>query len=141
MSSIFNQTMGPGCRQGGMGRIYNVKATGEKLGNPAPDQAQGPFLNPKEQALPDSACVVHQVCNGSYADQFAEVWGVNVCDISWRADTEALCAGESSTIPLSDEDRDKSDTAYDIGSASHHPWFSSFGTIFGICPQSPSLHI
>ena len=35
------------------GNFWDGRATGEKLGNPAADQAQGPFLNPKEQALPD----------------------------------------------------------------------------------------
>ena len=45
------------------GNFWDGRATGEKLGNPAADQAQGPFLNPLEQALPDSACVVYRVCN------------------------------------------------------------------------------
>ena len=34
------------------GSFWDGRATGEKLGNPAADQAQGPFLNPVEQALP-----------------------------------------------------------------------------------------
>ena len=33
------------------GNFWDGRATGEKLGNPAADQAQGPFLNPVEQAL------------------------------------------------------------------------------------------
>ena len=33
------------------GNFYDGRATGEKLGNPAADQAHGPFLNPVEQAL------------------------------------------------------------------------------------------
>ncbi|MBP1735736.1 MAG: cytochrome, partial [Deltaproteobacteria bacterium] len=45
------------------GNFWDGRATGEKLGNPAADQALGPFLNPAEQALPDSACVVYRVCN------------------------------------------------------------------------------
>ena len=45
------------------GNFWDGRATGEKLGTPAADQAQGPFLNPLEQALPDSACVVYRVCN------------------------------------------------------------------------------
>ena len=32
------------------GNFWNGRATGEKLGNPAADQAQFPFLNPVEQA-------------------------------------------------------------------------------------------
>ena len=34
------------------GNFWDGRATGEVLGNPAADQAQGPFLNPAEQALP-----------------------------------------------------------------------------------------
>jgi len=45
------------------GNFWDGRATGEKLGNPAADQAQGPFLNPKEQALPNAACVVYRVLN------------------------------------------------------------------------------
>lgn len=48
------------------GNFWDGRATGEKLGNPAADQAQGPFLNPVEQALPDAACVVYRVCEGQY---------------------------------------------------------------------------
>ena len=43
------------------GNFWDGRATGWKLGNPAADQAQGPFLNPVEHALPDSACVVYRV--------------------------------------------------------------------------------
>jgi cytochrome c peroxidase len=49
------------------GNFWDGRATGAKLGNPAADQAQGPFLNPKEQALPDSACVVYRVFTGPQA--------------------------------------------------------------------------
>ena len=62
------------------GNFWDGRATGEKLGNPAADQAQGPFLNPKEQALPTPAEVVARVCAGSYGDLFSEVWGAEACD-------------------------------------------------------------
>ena len=39
------------------GNFWDGRATGEKLGNPSADQAQGPFLNPVEQALPRPATV------------------------------------------------------------------------------------
>ena len=53
------------------GNFWDGRATGEKLGNPAADQAQGPFLNPVEQALPDAACVVYQACTaGLYGGLF-----------------------------------------------------------------------
>ena len=35
------------------GNFWDGRATGEVLGNPAADQALGPFLNEVEQALPD----------------------------------------------------------------------------------------
>ena len=50
------------------------------MGNPAADQAQGPFLNPLEQDLSSSADVVERVCAGSYAQLFMDVWGSTMCD-------------------------------------------------------------
>jgi cytochrome c peroxidase len=94
------------------GNFWDGRATGEELGNPAADQAQGPFLNPKEQALPDSACVVYRVCTASYPVSFEAVWGDGACDIAWPADIDTLCATEGVTVGLSDADRVKSDMAY-----------------------------
>jgi cytochrome c peroxidase len=62
------------------GNFWDGRATGEKLGNPAADQAQGPFINPVEQALATPADVVERVCSGSYGDLFEEVWGTEACD-------------------------------------------------------------
>jgi cytochrome c peroxidase len=96
------------------GNFWDGRATGEKLGNPAADQAQGPFLNPKEQALPDSACVVYRVCTATtYPVAFEDVWGDGACGITWPAGIEATCATEGETVALSAEDRAKSDMAYD----------------------------
>jgi cytochrome c peroxidase len=95
------------------GNFWDGRATGETLGNPAADQAQGPFLNPVEQALPDAACVVHRVCTASYPVSFEEVWGTGACDIEWPVDIDAVCTTERATVPLSTEDRTKSDEAYD----------------------------
>lgn len=95
------------------GNFWDGRATGEKLGNPAADQAQGPFLNPKEQGLPDSACVVYQVCTAAYPDSFESVWGAGACNIAWPADIDTVCATEGVSVGLSAEDRIKSDMAYD----------------------------
>jgi cytochrome c peroxidase len=95
------------------GNFWDGRATGEKLGNPAADQAQGPFVNPAEQALPDSACVVYRVCTASYPVLFEDVWGAEACAIAWPADVEGVCATEGTTVALSDADRAKSDMAYD----------------------------
>jgi cytochrome c peroxidase len=64
------------------GNFWNGRATGEKLGNPAADQAQGPFLNPAEQALATPADVVTRVCASSYGGLFRQVWGAEACDPS-----------------------------------------------------------
>jgi cytochrome c peroxidase len=77
------------------GNFWDGRATGEVLGNPAADQAIGPFLNPAEQALPSSACVVYRVCTGSYATSFDDVWGAGACPdaADWPADIDDDCAG------------------------------------------------
>jgi cytochrome c peroxidase len=62
------------------GNFWDGRATGEKLGNPAADQAQGPFVNPVEQALAAPADVVERVCAAAYGDLFREVWGAGACD-------------------------------------------------------------
>lgn len=95
------------------GNFWDGRATGELLGNPAADQALGPFLNPAEQALPDSACVVYRVCEaGDYPVSFEDVWGAGACDINWPANVETACETEGSTVALSAADRAKSDMAY-----------------------------
>jgi len=95
------------------GNFWDGRATGEKLGNPAADQAQGPFLNPMEQALPDSACVVYRVCTAAYPVSFEQVWGLGACGIIWPGDVETVCATEGGVVSLSPEDRAKSNMAYD----------------------------
>jgi cytochrome c peroxidase len=61
------------------GNFWDGRATGELLGSPAADQAQGPFLNPLEQNNPDAAAVVDKVCGGAYAPLFLKVWGADAC--------------------------------------------------------------
>jgi cytochrome c peroxidase len=95
------------------GNFWDGRATGEKLGNPAADQAQGPFLNPVEQALPDAACVVYHVANSEYAGLYEEVWGDNIATIGFPGDTDTLCGEEGNTIDLTDEDRAKVYMEYD----------------------------
>jgi cytochrome c peroxidase len=93
------------------GNFWDGRATGEKLGNPAADQAQGPFLNPLEQALPDAACVVYRVCNAiGYPVSFEDVFPGN-CNISFPTDTYSLCAA-GNPVSLDDANRAKVNTAY-----------------------------
>jgi cytochrome c peroxidase len=104
-------------RQGGGlflgGNFWDGRATGEKLGNPAADQAQGPFLNPVEQALPDNACVVYFVCNGAYPIALEDVWGADACDIAWPVDVLDECATEGGMVDLSDADAVRVEASYD----------------------------
>ena len=94
------------------GNFWDGRATGEKLGNPAADQAQGPFLNPVEQALPDNACVVYRVCEATtYPVTFEQIYPEG-CAIDFPADTDSLCAA-GDPVPLDMGERQKVDTAYD----------------------------
>jgi len=98
------------------GNFWDGRATGEKLGNPAADQAQGPFLNPVEMGLPDPACVVYRVCNPKNPTQYpvllTDVWGGEACAITWPADIDSTCAAEL-PVDLDAVDRDQVDTSYD----------------------------
>ncbi len=57
------------------GSFWDGRATGEILGNPAADQALGPFLNPVEQNMPSVQAVCEEVARSKYAQLFEEVWG------------------------------------------------------------------
>lgn len=99
------------------GSFWDGRATGEKLGTPAADQAQGPFLNPAEQGLPDAACVVWRVCKpvipADYPVKMEDVWGKDACSIAWPSGVERACAAEGGKVELSAADRAKTDLAYD----------------------------
>ncbi len=63
------------------GNFWDGRATGERLGSPAAEQALGPFLNPMEQALGTPADVVTKVCaSAAYGALFTSVWGAEACD-------------------------------------------------------------
>jgi cytochrome c peroxidase len=64
------------------GNFWDGRATGWTLGNPAAEQAKGPFLNPVEQALPNAATLVAKVCAAAYGNQFREIWGMEICNPS-----------------------------------------------------------
>lgn len=59
LSPIFHYDATEGLFVGG--NFWDGRATGEKLGNPAADQAQGPFLNPVEQNNPSPRIVCGKV--------------------------------------------------------------------------------
>jgi cytochrome c peroxidase len=57
------------------GNFWDGRATGEHLGNPAADQALGPFLNPVEQNNPSKLSVLQHVAASSYAWRWVDAWG------------------------------------------------------------------
>ena len=57
------------------GNFWDGRATGEHLGNPAADQALGPFLNPVEQNNASKQDVLIQIASSGYAWLWEAVWG------------------------------------------------------------------
>jgi cytochrome c peroxidase len=57
------------------GNFWDGRATGEVLGNPAADQALGPFLNPVEQNNASKMAVLEQVASSKYTGLWELVWG------------------------------------------------------------------
>lgn len=57
------------------GMFWDGRATGKRLKDPLAEQAQGPFLNPLEQNIPDAKTLCVKVKNSSYAPLFEQVWG------------------------------------------------------------------
>jgi cytochrome c peroxidase len=72
-SPIFYFDVGEGLFIGG--NFWDGRATGENLGNPAADQALGPFLNPVEQNNPSKQAVLERVAASKYAGLWEAVWG------------------------------------------------------------------
>lgn len=79
------------------GNFWDGRATGERLGSPAAEQALGPFLNPLEQALGSAADVIGKICAGSYAGMFTQVCGSDACDTTNPENVKAAydCVGLS----------------------------------------------
>lgn len=57
------------------GMFWDGRATGWVLGDPLAEQAQGPFLNPLEQAMPNAQVLCVKVKQADYAALFEQVWG------------------------------------------------------------------
>ncbi len=95
------------------GNFWDGRATGARLGSPAAEQAQGPFVNPVEQALPDRACVVYRIARSDYAIAYLTAFGRNILNIRFPSNTDRLCERENVTVTLSAEDRARVDQEYD----------------------------
>lgn len=83
LSPIFHYDETEGLYVGG--NFWDGRATGEILGNPAADQALGPFLNPVEQNNPSKKAVLEQIAESKYASLWEAVWGE---PISYLTDEE-----------------------------------------------------
>jgi cytochrome c peroxidase len=70
------------------GMFWDGRATGDRLGDPLAEQALGPFLNPREQALPNAAAVIAKVQASAYAPLFEQVAGMGAA-IWLPANTDA----------------------------------------------------
>jgi cytochrome c peroxidase len=134
LSPVFSYSRKHGAFVGG--NFWDGRATGERLGSPAAEQAQGPFLNPKEHALPDAACVVYRVSRASYVDLYTRLWGSNILRIGFPADTDALCEQPMATVRLSATDRKRVQTEYDniaiaiaVYEESHNLFSSKFDAV------------
>ena len=62
------------------GMFWDGRATGKKLKDPLAEQAQGPFLNPLEQNIPDAGNLCMKVKDATYASLFEQVWGKGSLD-------------------------------------------------------------
>jgi cytochrome c peroxidase len=62
------------------GMFWDGRATGRRLKDPLAEQAQGPFLNPLEQNIPDIKSICLKIKNSSYASVFEQVWGMGSLD-------------------------------------------------------------
>jgi cytochrome c peroxidase len=62
------------------GMFWDGRATGGRLKDPLAEQAQGPFLNPLEQNLPDARTICAKVKEATYAALFEQVWGKGSLD-------------------------------------------------------------
>ena len=120
------------------GTFWDGRATGELLGNPAADQALGPFLNPKEQAMPDKACVIWRVSQaGYYGDLWIGAGNTDLTTIGFPTNAETVCttprdsAGE--VVALEEPDRQTVDEAYDqvaLAIAAFEESINTFSSLF-----------
>jgi cytochrome c peroxidase len=101
------------------GNFWDGRATGEKLGSPAADQAQGPFLNPVEHNVPNAAELVARVCTARYAPLFLKVFGRDAC-----ADPAAAYARVARAIAAYEESPE-----VNAFTSRYDAWFADEGTL------------
>jgi len=84
------------------GNFWDGRATGEHLGNPAADQALGPFLNEVEQNNASREAVLKQIAKSKYAGLWETVWGSPIdyddkIEENYKRVGEAIAAYEASS--------------------------------------------
>ena len=62
------------------GMFWDGRAAGWTLHDPLAEQAQGPFLNPLEQAIANAQVLCGKVKKADYAGPFEQVWGTGSLD-------------------------------------------------------------
>jgi cytochrome c peroxidase len=117
------------------GLFWDGRATGTILGNPAADQAMGPFLNPMEQALPDKACVIYRIREQDKYDK-APFWD-DILAIKFPTGTDSFCStwrpDPDDHLTLSSADRTVVNTAYEqvaLAIAAFEATFNKFSSRF-----------
>ena len=95
------------------GNFWDGRATGERLGNPAAEQALGPFLNPVEQNNASKEVVLQKIAASKYAGLWEAVWG------------EPIAYGTTAEIQLNYDRIGLSVAAYE-GSAEVNQFSSKF---------------
>ncbi|WP_440948183.1 cytochrome-c peroxidase [Methanosarcina sp. T3] len=102
LSPIFHYDEDEGLFVGG--NFWDGRATGEMLGNPAADQAMGPFLNPVEQNNPNKEAVLKQIATSKYAGLWESVWSEPISyatpeeiDMNYNRTALAIAAYENSS--------------------------------------------
>jgi cytochrome c peroxidase len=104
------------------GNFWDSRATGYLLRNPDAHQAQGPPVDTQEMGFPDTACITFRLSQAKYRPLFEEVFGKGSFDINFPPETERIChtpggaaafGGSATPVPLSPEDRTKSNQVYD----------------------------
>jgi cytochrome c peroxidase len=81
------------------GNFWDGRATGWLLGDPAAEQAQGPFLNPLEQNIESAERLVALVCDADYGEQLRAIYGEDICSNTvnaYNAIGKAISAYEGS---------------------------------------------
>lgn len=81
------------------GMFWDGRATGDELGDPLAEQAQGPPTNPVEMGMENPEAVVQAVRDSSYANLFLSVYGqdsLNIVTDAYNYIGDAIAAYERS---------------------------------------------